>query len=152
MTKECDQLTSLLREEYNLYDAVGKIEISPEDLAQAVYKRIDPRYVSPPLVQHAAILELKQLARGICATRQLEDERNVEQGSLFDIQLQPRYPARRDNRDVYVLRAHLTLEERNENIARLRAEAEAKHAHADALQAETNMLLSQGKLFGQPVS
>jgi hypothetical protein len=56
-------------------------------------------------------------------------------------QLQPRYPAERQGEDTYVLRQSLTLDERRENIARLRREAGAKSAHADALEAETEQLM-----------
>lgn len=69
-------------------------------------------------------------------------------------QLQPRYPATRtiegESDEVYVLRSHLTLQERRANVARLRREAEAKMVHADALEAETEMLLHAGQLAEQP--
>jgi hypothetical protein len=48
---------------------------------------------------------------------------------------------------VYVLRDHLSIPERRFNSTRLRSEAAAKIAHADALDAETDYLISTGKLL-----
>ena len=45
-----------------------------------------------------------------------------------------------------MLREHLTFSERMRNIERLRREAEAKMVHADALQAETDLLIRSAKL------
>jgi hypothetical protein len=147
-----EQLNALLRSRYNVLDEARVIAISPADLATQVFDDIDPAKASPALVRVAAILELRQLARAICRTRNHESERNAEQGNLFDFQLQDRYPAPRvdvetgEVEDFYVRRLYLTIEERQRNIERLRREAEAKMVHADALQAETDHLVRQGKL------
>ena len=150
MEDTAEQLTSLIQSKYNALHNVGVVAISPADLAAKVFKDIDPRSNSPLLVQIAAVLELRQLARAVCRQRQNDDERTAEQGSLFDFQLQPRYPASRTTdgvtEDVYVLRNYLTHKERTRNIARLRREAEAKMVHADAFQAETDLLVRLGKL------
>jgi len=65
-----------------------------------------------------------------------------------DFPLLPRYPARRTFDGVretgYVLREHLTLKERFRNIERLRRRQ--RHAHANALEAETFRLMSSGQL------
>lgn len=52
----------------------------------------------------------------------------------------------RASEEVYVLREHMTLDERRANVARLRAEAASKARHADALEAETEALLARGLL------
>lgn len=144
------QLTSLIRRKYDILHDAGVIAISPADLATDVFNDIDPKKTSPMLVQMAAVLELRQLARGVCRQRHIDSERDAEQGNLFDFQLQPRYPALRtvdgESEEVYVLREHLTFSERMRNIERLRREAEAKMVHADALQAETDLLIRSAKL------
>jgi hypothetical protein len=158
MESTTEQLTVILSRKYNALDEKGVVAISPADLASAAYSEIDPLGRAPWLVQIAAIAELRQLARAVCRTRHLESERTSEQGSLFDFQLQPRYPAKRPlvdgetPEDVYVLREHLTKNERDKNILRLRREAEAKTVHADALQAETDYLIQAGRLSEESVA
>jgi hypothetical protein len=146
MLKPTEELTQLIRQQYNVLDQANIIAICPSDLAEAVFGIIDPRSLSPDLVRLAAVLELRQLSRAICRERHATQEHNAEQGSLFDMQLQPRYPAERDGDDAYVLRSYLTLDERMRNIERLRREANAKLAHADALQAETDDMVRRGLL------
>lgn len=125
-----------LRERYEQMDANGDIAISPAVLAAQAYPDIDPEGVAPILVQWAAVMEMRQLARGICRSRNDEfEERASMQDEMFE-QLQPRYPAHRNGEEVYVQREHLTPKEYEYNIARLRSEGAAKLAHADALQAE----------------
>ncbi len=99
-------------------------------------------------VRVAAILELRQMARAICRQRIAEEQEKAEShgDTLFEMQLQPRYPAERDGDEVYVLREKLTLDERQAIISRLRKEARAKLAHAEALEAETESLIRSGKL------
>jgi hypothetical protein len=140
-------LNSLLRGEYNALDEAKVILISPVDLASRVYSNIDSKDVAPALVRLAAILELRQLARAVCRQRITLKEAEAEQNSLFDFKLQPRYPVKRDlEEEGYVLREYLTYDERRYNIERLRKEANAKLTHADALEAETEQLISLGKL------
>lgn len=141
-----ERLNEILREKYDELHGAGDVEISPAKLATFAYLIIDPEHVAPMLVEGAAILELRQLARSICATRDRDQANETEQMSMFDMQLQPRYPARRGEEDVYVLRSCLTEEERRHNSARLRKESEAKNRHADALDAETDDLLMRGVL------
>jgi hypothetical protein len=148
-TKDAELLSAIIKEEYRRLDDRKTESISISLLAEVVYSRIDPRTVSPPLVQTAAMLELKQLARGVCRERHQRAESDSESGNLFDFQLQPRYPAERDGEDAYVLRDFLTYEERVKNIQRLRHEAGAKLAHADALEAETDQLVRSGKLHAE---
>lgn len=150
MEKATERLNSLLRERYNVLDEQGEVAISPSDLAFAVLREIDPDSSSPALVQLAAILELKQLARQVCGRRTANDDEASDQQGLFDGKLQARYPAQRTQKgyveDVYVRRENLTVEERWKNINQLRREGVAKVAHSDALKAETEMLIESGKL------
>lgn len=145
-----EQLKKLIQVEYDDLDAQGTVAIVPADLAFAVYHQIDRRAMAPELVKFAAILELRQLAREVCRSShrvgELVAEQAAMQSSLFDVQLQPRYPAHRGDDDAYVLRAHLTVGERRLNVERLRKESSAKTAHADALEAETEHLLRMGML------
>ena len=78
------QLTSLIRRKYDILHDAGVIAISPADLATDVFNDIDPKKTSPMLVQMAAVLELRQLARGVCRQRHIDSERDAEQGNLFD--------------------------------------------------------------------
>ena len=153
MEQITEQLNSLLRVRHDELHASGMVGISTADLAARVYSEIDPGLVAPARVRWAATMELKQLARAICRERQVQSEHESENYSLFDIQLQPRYPTVRKcedgtDDDVYVLRSHLSIEERKRNIDRLRREGEAKIAHADALQAETDHLVRLGQFAG----
>ena len=150
---ETDLAIHLLREEYNRLDEANEIAISPACLATTVYAILDPlsERKTPVAIQVLAILQLRQLARGICHERDRSEQEMVEgQATLFQMRLQRRYPVRREEEENsdprYVLRSELTLAERNLNIARLRREAESKNNHADALQGETNALLRAGKL------
>ena len=149
MMNDTEQLNQLIRERYNVLDDIETPVIHQNQLAEAVLKFIDPGSISPALVRHAAVLELRQLARAICRARYEENQKQheVEQsGDLFDFELQPRYPAQRDGDEAYVLRLHLTIDERRENSARLRSEAKTKLRHANALDAETDDLIRKGVL------
>lgn len=138
-------IANLIRHEYQQFDDREEKEISPEALAASVYHQIDPELIAPNLVRHAAILELRELSRRICRQRQILCEQEMEQRNLFE--LQPRYPATREGRDVYVLREHLTYQEWKENEYRLRQEGQAKIRHADAIGAEVDRLVSCGQLM-----
>lgn len=148
--QELNPLTQLLQAKYAELDAAKPDYISPSDLADATYKVLDPFKRSPELVKLAAILELRQLARGFCRQRRIVAEHAAEQTELFEDYLQERYPATREingeKEEVYVLRKRLTATERRENACRLRSEGEAKIAHARALDAETDFLISIGEL------
>lgn len=150
MSDETKELSKVIQDCYDRMNEIPDSIIDPAALADDAIAVIDPEKKSPILAWWAAILELRQLSRQICAKRQRENEddaeKNVSQGTFWDRDLQPRYPAERDGRDQYVPRHLLTYEERLKNINRLRSEAFAKNAHADALQAETDKLVSIGKL------
>lgn len=150
MTKEqkesTGKLMELLKMLYLELDADGEVGISPTLLASKVLDTIDPNRCSPILVSIAASLELRQLARVVCRETQSENESRAAQSVLFDEQLQSRYPATRDGEEIYVMRQHLTVEERLWNVSRLRKEAQTKGRHADALQSETDKLIASGVL------
>ena len=141
-----EKITGLIRDQYNLLDEANQVMVSPSLLAGMAYEQLDPASTSPMEVRYLALLALKQIARQVCADRIEDDERNVDQGTLFEMQLQPRYPTDRGGEKVYVLRQHLTLAERRANVNRLRSEATAKLQHAKALEAETNDLIQRGVL------
>ena len=125
-----------------LVELEKNVDVSPSILAHACLKKLDPTDVSPALVGWACTLELRQLARGMLRPK---ESPKIGQEDLFT-GLQERYPVAHKNGDdpVYRLREHLSLEDRWFNIERLRREADAKHKHADALQAETDLLEQQG--------
>jgi hypothetical protein len=141
-----ERINNLIREQYNRLDDANEPTISPAHLARVVYDALDPEAHAPMDVRFLANLQLRQMARQICARRNDEEENQANQGTLFEMQLQPRYPAKRDGEDVYVVRAELTLQERRLIIARLETEAKAKTRHAEALKAETEALLKRGVL------
>lgn len=114
-----------------------EVRVSPSWLATEAMIEIDPDRISPSRVYMAAHLELRQLARGICRRVADPTEESTEQHEMFP-GLQKRYPeARTANSDEpqYVLLEHLSEEDVAFNVRRLRAEASAKMAHADALEA-----------------
>lgn len=136
--KDSSYVTNLLREEYVKQNE--KSAISPVELANNVYNLLDPRRHAPPEVQNLAILELRQLARQICADRYREQEAQIERNAIYEQQelfegLQHRYPTKRGDDDAYVLLGDLTEAEGRGNAARLRQEGRAKIGHADALDA-----------------
>lgn len=142
------QVLQVLREVYVELDEQGEIEVRPAMLAEAVRRQIDPEGVSPVLMSYAGVLQLRQMARSVCRKAINEDDEDgAGQAALFDGQLQRRYPAERNGEEVYVLRDHLSLDERRRNIFRLRAEASSKARHADALEAETEGLIARGVLL-----
>jgi hypothetical protein len=141
-----EQLLQVLRAEYAVLDGNGEIAVDEVLLASRAMTRVDPEKRSPSLSAWAATLELRQLGRAICRQSSgLDDPQNAGQSELF-AGLQRRYPALRDEKEVYVLREHLTLAERKANIARLRSEATSKLAHARALESETEELIKLGLL------
>lgn len=113
-----------------------EIRISPSWLATEAMNNLDAEKRSPALVYEAAHLQLRQIARSICRRKVEEDSEETEQHELFP-NLQKRYPAvhTADAEPEYVLLEHLTEEDVAFNVRRLRAEADAKLHHADALEA-----------------
>jgi hypothetical protein len=87
-----ERLNELIRFYYNGLDDQGAIAVRVNDLAWSVYEELDPGHIAPGLVEWAAMLELRQLSRAICRARQSHSEDEPASGSLFDFELQPRYP------------------------------------------------------------
>lgn len=127
-----------------------EIRVSAAWLATEAMIELDPDRISPPRVYAAAHLELRQLARSILRSAADPTETGAEQHELFP-GLQRRYPTARGitaEEPEYVKLEHLTEEDVRFNVARLRAEATTKLAHADALEAWwQNRTQSTGQLF-----
>jgi hypothetical protein len=143
--KKLDSLTSQVMSE--IRKAILSLEkgntvfISPAMVETRVMKALDPKEFAPLLVSHLSRLQIRQMCRQQLAARHEELEKNIiKQGvlspSVFDVQLQARYPVKRDGEEVYILRSHMMEMDYRQNEARLRAEAKTKSLHADALQAE----------------
>lgn len=138
MTAEESQLSNLVARIVELRG--GSLTISPAWIATESLNEIDPGNVAPPLVRLGCHLHLRQLARAHCRKRwgtHREDPNDIDQGELFE-GLQWRYPTVRSksqDEPEYILRDHMSRDDVDYNVARLRAEARAKLAHADALEA-----------------
>jgi hypothetical protein len=72
------------------------------------------------------------------------DEADAYHGDLFSGALQNRYPLPRSAGDepVYKLRSRLTAEERAWNVQQLRKSSQARLEHADALEAEGQLVVA----------
>lgn len=125
-----------------------EIRVSAAWLATEAMIELDPERISPSRVYGAAHLELRQLARSILRHAADPAEEGAEQHELFP-GLQRRYPSAESGEEpVYVKLEHLTEDDVRFNVARLRAEATTKLAHADALEAWwQNRHPSSGHLF-----
>jgi len=109
--------------------------ISPGWIATEAMKDLDPERVSPPLVYIGCHLELRQIARSQLRGRFERDPGESEQHKLWP-DLQARYPVLRGGEEPeYVRLEDLTQTDVGYNVARLRAEGNAKLRHADALEA-----------------
>lgn len=117
--------------------------IHPAYIAACAFNKIDPSGRAPIMAKYAARQYLRRLATSLSREQEQAKPAADRQQEMFD-GLQPYYPCKRSGEAVVVRRDLLTLEERLANIARLRAEAESKAKHADALQAETDALMAQG--------
>lgn len=148
MNTNNEQVMQIMREVYSELDGSGDIAINPAVVAARTMGRLDPDDVTPPLVGYLAVLEMRQLARAICrrVSCTLDTASSAPQPELFDGELQRRYPALRNDEEVYVLREAMTLQERRAVAARLRSEGKSKMEHARALDAETNALVQAGVL------
>ncbi|MGI9403061.1 MAG: hypothetical protein ACR2OF_00945 [Hyphomicrobium sp.] len=135
MTLEQKKLREILSTVLN--KRAGEVSISPAWLATEAMIYIDPDRISPSLVYQAAHLQLRQLGRDLCRKQYTEAIEGDPQHRLFP-DLQARYPTCRsasEDDPEYVKLEHLTQEDVDYNVARLRAEASAKMAHARALEA-----------------
>lgn len=115
--------------------------ISPAAVAAATLSQFAEGGLEPH-IEYASLEHLKNMARKVLA-RRFDDEGDDNaayegQGELFSGHLQERYPVPRKSGEdpQYKLRALLTAEERHWNVKLLRKSADARLAHADALEAE----------------
>jgi hypothetical protein len=90
---------------------------------------------SMPLIYEGCHLYLRQVARSLLRKKFEDDGTDAAQHPLFP-DLQPRYPVQRPKGDEpeYIKLENLSRSDATYNIERLRAEAQSKLAHADALQ------------------
>lgn len=104
--------------------------ISPASVAMEMISRFRE---SDPTVAYHCFLDFKAIARGFLRRTFRDQEERMEQQAMFGELLQARYPARRQDDDVYARPDDLTDAEVIENIHRLKKEARAKDDHAVAL-------------------
>lgn len=139
MSKEGQQLHDLVAETIDRHRAAPRLK--PAAIAKEVLDRLDAEQPSHPLVWVGCNLELRQIARGQLADRfdPIKEDDDAEP-ELFE-GLQWRYPeaapegTKRSPDQGYVLRDLMTDADIHWNVNRLRSEASAKLAHADALEA-----------------
>lgn len=115
--------------------------ISPAAVAAATLQAFNGDGLEPH-IEYATLEHFKHMARKVLA-RRFDDEGEdnaayAGQGELFSGHLQERYPVPRKKGEdpVYKRRVDLTPEERRWNVKSLRKSADARLAHADALEAE----------------
>lgn len=115
--------------------------MSPAAVAAATFNQFSAEHVEPH-IEYASLEHFKHMARKVLARRFDDDgEENAVysgQGELFSGHLQDRYPVPRKagEEPTYKRRELLTPAERAWNVKTLRKSADARLAHADALEAE----------------
>jgi hypothetical protein len=132
---EAAQLTAIIARIIDMRRA--QMRVNPSWIATEAMKELDPAHVSPHLVYLGCHLELRQIARGILGQK-FEPEVDADKATddLFP-DLQWRYPQARSKKGeepTYILRDHMSKADKDFNVARLRAEGQAKLDHADALE------------------
>ena len=131
-----EQLTQIVRKHCERLEASGSTAISAREVAEGAYAEIDSERTSPLLVQASCKNDLRRRAESALRTLSMAEQDAIEnQGDMFNGRLQSRYPCNREDVSVYVSPPDMTDEELAANVARLRKEADAKSAHADALEA-----------------
>lgn len=114
--------------------------ITPASLALALQRNYTAGTLPPP-IEYASFEHLKQMARQRLRrhydAESDEAEAYAGQGELFSGHLQDRYPLprKRGEDPAYKRREALTEEEWRWNVQVLRKSAQARLAHADALEA-----------------
>lgn len=116
----------------------AQIRLSAAWLATEAMLKLDGGHLSPPLVYSGCHMHLRQVARELLRGKGGEKgDADADQHELF-VGLQKRYPvshagSMRPEEREYVLLEYMTQADIDWNVARLRAEADAKSRHADAL-------------------
>jgi hypothetical protein len=114
-------------------------EIGAIWVANEAMKELDPEKYAErwePLLWIGCHLQMRQIARSLLR-KKFEPKDGGRKDDLFP-ELQWRYPTARtadDDDPTYILRDLMSGEDVTYNVARLRAEADAKNKHADALEA-----------------
>lgn len=114
--------------------------MSPSAIASAVLDAFAGDKLEPH-IEYASLEHFKNMARKMLAHRFSDDGAEntayAAQGELFSGHLQDRYPVPRapGTDPVYKLREALTDDEIRWNLVTLRKSADARLAHADALEA-----------------
>lgn len=118
--------------------AGAAVVLSPSTLAIGAQRRLCALAIEPRIA-YTSLEHLKQIARRELRGRfDADGEANeAHQGDMFSEHLQDRYPIQHaaESEPQYKLRALLTDDEIDFNIAQLRRSATARQRHADALQA-----------------
>lgn len=137
-----NQHKQIMAEMGRQYDFLAEaVLISPSSLAYGVYQAFCTGDEEPH-IQYTSVEQLKQMARAFLRGQKDPDsDENIAHGDQGDFGfkgLQDRYPLPRKagEEPAYKLRHLLTAEERAWNVAQLRKSADARNAHADALEAE----------------
>jgi hypothetical protein len=124
----------------------GSVLVSPSSLAHRAFECFATGEEEPH-IQYASLEHLKQMSREFLRRRKTPDgEENeahgpqgeMDLGTRFSGKLQDRYPIPRVDGEepAYKRRFDLTAEERAWNVRQLRRSAVARREHADALEAE----------------
>ena len=144
---ESAELVDAVRRAYEINHRV--IAIDPEFIANGAMEIIRFSKSLHPVGWVGCNLHCRQLARAFCRRNfdPTDDaERRALQGEIFGDTLQDRYPRKRGPGEdpEYVLRDHLTEDDRWTQIERMRKQSRALQRHSDALETETR------QLFGPP--
>ena len=145
---ESAELAEAVRRAYEINRNV--VAIDPEFIANGAMEIIRFAKSLHPVGWTGCNMHCRQIARSFCRRNFDPAEAAIESVSrqidFFPDTLQDRYPRKhtKGQEPVYVLRDHLTEDDRWDNIDRMRKAAVALRKHADALETETR------QLFGPP--
>ncbi len=136
MTKKHDFLTRLLQRLVDQYNPEARMEA--KQLAEIAYTELDPHTETPLIFQPLVIIDLTRrfgalLVHNFDIEKRLDSSGQVE---MFE-KLQSHYPVK----GVYIPRGQLSIEERRRISNRYRGQADEFIKHANALDAETDLLL-----------
>jgi DNA repair photolyase len=125
--------------EINAYDLCKEViadqwdDIQPISPGSVATEMMDRFRESDPTVAYHCFLDFKAIARSFLRRLFKDKEEQLEQEHLFGDLLQARYPAKREEEEVYARLDDLTDKEVIQNIERLKSEARSKNDHAVAL-------------------
>ena len=129
-----DELRRILADIYERRN--DELRISPSWLATEAMNELDAGRESPELMGRPIHkLQLRQIARAVCRQRFETHSEALEQHELFpELQAYPSARSQGDEEPEYVLLEHMTEEDVNFNVTRLRLEGLSKLRHAYALE------------------